>query len=105
MTNKEIIIRLIKDHLVQTRLINGLENLGLCPDNYYLHLSDTIFKMIGINDENEELYEVYLNWCTKMSQTEVFSDQKLLEEYATEIYAILLEESAFMKDTANSTKK
>jgi hypothetical protein len=28
-----------------------------------------------------------------------------LEEYATEIYAILLEESAFMKDTANSTKK
>jgi hypothetical protein len=92
MTNQEIIISLIKDHLVQTRLINGLESLGLCPDNYYLHLSDTIFKMIGITDENEELYEVYLNWCTKISQTEILSDQKLLHDYATEIYAVLLGE-------------
>lgn len=58
MEQQEIIIRLIKDHLVNTRLIHGLSALGLCPDDYYLHLSDTIFKMIGIPDENEELYHV-----------------------------------------------
>ncbi len=93
MTNRQITIRLIKDHLIHTRLIHGLEALGLCPDNYYLQLSDTIFKMIGISDEKEELYEVYLNWCTKISQIEIFSDQQLLEEYATEIYAVLLGEA------------
>lgn len=94
MTNQEIIIRLLKDHLVHTRLISGLDALGLCPDNYYLHLSDTIFKMIGISDEKEELYEAYMNWCTKISQTEVFTDQKLLDEYATEIYNVLLGEAS-----------
>lgn len=93
MTNQELTIRLIKDHLINTRLIHGLEALGLAPDNYYLHLSDTIFKIIGIPDEKEELYEIYLNWCTKISQTEIFTDQKLLDDYATEIYAVLLGEA------------
>ena len=49
--------------------------------------------MIGISDEKEELYEAYMNWCTKISQTEVFTDQKLLDEYATEIYNVLLGEA------------
>jgi hypothetical protein len=88
-----IIIRLIKDHLIHTRLINGLNTLGLSAENYYLHLSDTIFKMIGISDEKEELYEVYLDWCTKISQTNVFTDQQLMDEYAKEIYFVLLSEA------------
>lgn len=92
MEQKEVIIRLIKDHLVNTRLINGLNNLGLCPDDYYLHLSDTIFKMIGISDGKDELFEAYLNWCSRISQTEVLKDQKLLEKYANEIYLVLLRE-------------
>jgi hypothetical protein len=88
-----LIIRLIKDHLIHTRLINGLNILGLSAENYYLHLSDTIFKMIGISDDKEELYEVYLNWCTKISQTEVFTDQLLMDKYAREIYYVLLSEA------------
>ena len=92
MEQQEIIIRLIKDHLVQTRLINGLNQLGLCADDYYLHLSDTIFKMLGIPDENEELYTVYLDWCTKISQTEVLRDRELLNDYANEIYKVLMAE-------------
>ena len=92
MEQQQIIIRLIKDHLVQTRLINGLNQLGLNADDYYLHLSDTIFKMIGIPDENEEFYHVYLEWCTRISQTEVLRDQKLLDEYAREIYKVLMGE-------------
>lgn len=104
MTQQEIIIRLLKDHLVQTRLLHGLEKLGLCPDNYYLHLSDTIFKIMGISDEDDELFQVYLDWCTKMSQTEVFSDQQLLEDYAREIYAVLLGEAKFNNEAAAPKK-
>lgn len=92
MKQEEIIIRLIKDHLVNTRLINGLYNLGVYADDYQLHLSDTIFKMIGIPDENEELYLVYLDWCSRISQTEVLRDQKLLDEYAREIYVVFQRE-------------
>jgi hypothetical protein len=91
--NQTLIIRLIKDHLIYTRLINGLNILGLSASNYYLHLSDTIFKMIGISDDKEELYEVYLNWCTKISQTEVFTNEALMDEYAREIYFVLRSEA------------
>jgi hypothetical protein len=93
MDNQELIICLIKDHLIHTRLINGLNILGLSAENYYLHLSDTIFKMIGISDDKEELYEVYLNWCTKISQTEVFTNEVLMDEYAREIYFVLRSEA------------
>ena len=61
MTTQEIAIRLLKDHLIHTRLVQGLKSLDLTPDKYYLQLSDTIFKMIGIPDDKEELYEAYLN--------------------------------------------
>ena len=93
MDQQELIITLIKDHLVNTRLIQGLHSLGFYSEDYHLHLSDLIFKLIGITDEQEELYEVYLNWCTKISQTEIFKNEKLLEEYANEIYWVLSQEA------------
>ncbi len=92
MDQQELITTLIKDHLVNTRLIQGLHSLGFYSEDYHLHLSDLIFKLIGISDEKEELYEVYLNWCTKISQTDIWKDQKLLHDYAEEIYAVLLGE-------------
>jgi hypothetical protein len=49
--------------------------------------------MIGISDDKEELYEVYLDWCTRISQTNVFTDQQLMDEYAQEIYFVLLNEA------------
>ncbi len=93
MEQKEIIIRLLKDHLIHTKLLKGLENLGLIADDYYLHLSDTIFKMIGIGNEKEELYLAYLDWCTMISHTDIFRDQKLLNSYALAIYDVLLAEA------------
>ena len=67
--------------------------LGFYSEDYHLHLSELIFKLIGISDEKEELFEVYLNWCTKISKTEVFKEPELLEEYANEIYWVLKEEA------------
>jgi hypothetical protein len=103
MEQQEIIIRLIKDHLVNTRLINGLYDLGIYMDDYHLHLSDTIFKMMGIPDEDEELYLAYLDWCTKISKTEVLRDQQLLDGYAREIYAVLARPS-YAKASADEGK-
>lgn len=75
------------------RLIQGLHSLGFYSEDYNLHLSNLIFKLIGISDEKEELFEVYLNWCTKVSKTEIFKQRELLEEYANEIYWVLKHES------------
>jgi hypothetical protein len=93
MDQQELITTLIKDHLINTHLIQGLHSLGFYSENYHLHLSDLIFKLIGISDEKEELYEVYLNWCSKISKTEIFKQPELLEEYANEMYWVLKEEA------------
>lgn len=93
MQHKQIIITLIKDHLTNTCFIHGLNALGWHSQDYHLHLSDVIFKLVGIPDENEELFEAYLDWCTKMLKTEVLMDEQQLEAYATEIYHFLTEET------------
>jgi hypothetical protein len=93
MQHKDIIITLIKDHLTNTRLMNGLNALGWHSQEYHLHLSYIIFKLIGISDEKEELFEVYLEWCTKVVKAEIFKDPRLFDEYATEIYCVLLGEA------------
>jgi hypothetical protein len=92
MQHKEIIITLIKDHIINTRLVNGLNALGWHSLDYHLNLSDAIFKLIGIADEKEELFEIYLKWCSKVSQADIFENPRLLNAYATEMYFILVAE-------------
>jgi hypothetical protein len=43
---KKLVISLIKDDLVNRKLLIGLDDLGLRPTDYYLNLSDTIFSLI-----------------------------------------------------------
>jgi hypothetical protein len=90
---KEIITTLIKDHLINTQFINGLNALGWYSQDYQLHFSDIIFKLIGISDEKEELFEVYLEWCSKIAKTEILKDEDLLQKYVNEIYQVLLGEA------------
>ncbi len=75
------------------QFVNGLNALGWYSQDYHLHFSDVIFKLIGISDEKEELFEVYLDWCRKISKTEVLKDQTLLQEYVNEIYHVLKAEA------------
>ncbi len=86
---KPVIISLIKDHLLNTRLMDGLSELGFYSDNYHLNLADSIFKLMGIKEGEDELFEVYLNWCSKISKTDIFKNENTLIEYANEIYCVL----------------
>ena len=90
MVEKGIIIKLIKSHLRNTYLINGLNNLGFHSDHDYLGLADIIFKLIGIHGDSDELFEAYLNWCSEINRKEIFEDEELLEKYAGEIYEFLV---------------
>ena len=89
MQHEDIIITLIKDHMVNTRLINGLNALGWHSTDYYLHLTDIIFKLVGLHDEHEELFEAYLDWCNRMAEKDIFHDEAQLHRYATDIYSVL----------------
>ncbi len=66
--NENRIISLIEDDLKNTKLVLGLQKLGLSPSQYYLNLSDTIFDILGIsdNDENEHIYLEYVKLSSKI---------------------------------------
>lgn len=44
---KWLIFSLIKDNLINRKLVNSLNDIRLTADDYRLNLSDTIFKLIG----------------------------------------------------------
>lgn len=90
MNHQKLILTLIKDHLIHTRLLSGLKDLGFQSDDYYLHLSDLIFELLEIDSEQDELFEAYLSWCARIKDNEILKKPKLMDKYAMEIYKSLL---------------
>jgi hypothetical protein len=90
MVDKGIVISIIKGHLINIHLINGLNELGLSGDDYHLNLGDVIFRLMEIDDDKDELFEAYLEWCIETDRKMIFKDEELLEKYAREIYEVLL---------------
>jgi hypothetical protein len=87
---KEISIKLIKGHLMNLRLINGLNEAGFYSQDHHFYFGDVIFQLIGIDNEKEELFEVYLNWCSRISRSDIVKNEKALDLYDEEIYETLL---------------
>lgn len=98
MLQKEIIVSLIKDDLIYTRLVYGLENLGLNADNYSLHLNETIFQLVGIRTDNEEFFEEYINECRAILNMDIFKYPELLNNMAFSLYNKLVKEYKAQKN-------
>jgi hypothetical protein len=90
MEQKEFIIQLIKDDLTHQHLINNFESIGFHTDDYALGLSETIFKVLEIDDENEELFELYLEKCWEKIECYTCADRKEFRKDAEEIYDFLM---------------
>jgi len=92
MTEKELILSLIKDDLTNIRLVHGLDLLGLDSGNYYLHLSETIFKLIGITIDDTDFFEEYMDECRTVNNIDIFKHPELLNSLALSLYNKLIEE-------------
>lgn len=92
MSRKELIISLIKDNLINTRLVNGLDILGMDSGNYHLHLSETIFKLIGITIDDEDFFGEYMDECRTVNNIDIFKHPELLNSLALSLYNKLMEE-------------
>jgi hypothetical protein len=51
INKQELILALIRDNLINMKLISGLNALGLIADDYYLNLGDTVFKFNGFRSQ------------------------------------------------------
>jgi tRNA G18 (ribose-2'-O)-methylase SpoU len=85
--NKKIILSLIKDDLLSTRLVLGLEALGLDAGKYYLHLSETIFLIMGIEDEG--LYKKYIEKSRTVMWIDVAKQPERLDKLVGKLYKML----------------
>lgn len=92
MKHKKLVIRLIKADLINSKLVNALEDLGLDAGGYFINLSDTIFKLIGFsnNTASEEVYEHYLELTKKARQIDLSPARTHIDKLAREIYFELL---------------
>lgn len=86
-----LILSLIKDDLVNQKLLLGLDALGLRAADYYLQLSDTIFSLMDFpeSSHSDRVFELYLDLTKKVRFVDISQSQKQLDELAREIYAEL----------------
>ncbi len=95
METSQLITALIKDDLINTKLIDGLSQIGLCAGDYHLFLSDTIFNLMGLENyhDSNNLYDHYIT-LTKQVRHLDLSDLNqrghLLDQLASTIYNQLL---------------
>jgi hypothetical protein len=88
INNKPLIISLIKDDLINSKLISGLENLGIDAGLYLLGISDAIFVLLSIDDtkQSEDLFEYYLQLREKTQNINLAVSYEALNVLAEEIY-------------------
>jgi hypothetical protein len=93
MSKEKMLLSLIKDHLIYARLINGFHAIGLDPHDFYLNLSDTIFRLagfVGQSEHEEILFSAYLTITEKINTYDVSHWREEVEPLAIEAYSILI---------------
>lgn len=90
--NKKLILSLIKDDLINTKLVNGLDSLGLNAQDYLLHLSDTIFELMKIKNDGkgEKLFEHYLSLKDNVRFIDTAKSHEAFDNLAIAIYIELI---------------
>jgi len=88
MQNKQLILSLIKDDLINSKLVYGLIDVGLNAENYFLCLGETIFKLMRFEDNKarEIVFERYIELSKKAMFIDISESQKPLDGLVLEIY-------------------
>lgn len=93
MNKQELILALIRDNLINMKLIGGLNALGMIADDYYLNLGDTIFRLMGFeaSEKNDLIFEkVFVANSEKVSQIDISFSKDEIMRLSMEIYRELL---------------
>lgn len=94
---------LIKDDLRNCQFIYGFHQLKIDASNYLLHLSETVFLVLGYQKEDvpEPVWDVYYNFTRKKASIRPDELNESLDELASEILGIMKQ---MIRDIEPSTK-
>lgn len=90
---KTLLLRLIRDSLINFKLISGLNSLGLNADDYTTFLGDTIFLLMGFqhHPQSDLIFEkVFLKNAEKVRLISFSSSTEELDVLSEEIYEELI---------------
>lgn len=92
MTNKQLILGLLRSDLINSKLIYSLGDLGINAEDYLLNISEIVFELMGIEDENqiEELTFQYTELMQKAKKINISELNNSSQKLANEIYCKLL---------------
>jgi hypothetical protein len=92
LTDRELVIAMIRDDLVNHRLLTGLYDLGLVTELYFLNMSQTVFDYMGISSktENDRNYERYIQLKEEVMQFDLSEGREELNALAEKIYGELV---------------
>lgn len=92
---KKLILSLIKDDLINCKLVNGLNNAGLNADDYYLHLNTTIFGLMGYKEDHysDEVFEQYRDLSATAKYIDIHESHATLDPLALDLYNLLLQKA------------
>ncbi|MGQ0827887.1 MAG: hypothetical protein ACT4ON_05790 [Bacteroidota bacterium] len=101
ISKKELVMALLRDHLVSYRLVQGLLKTGLDSFNFDLYTGDIIFQLMGFgsSEKEEELFEEFLNWSEKVMNIDFLGEDRIepLNDLRDEIYSKLKKEQKLRK--------
>jgi len=92
-TEKEIVLLLLRDDLVNTKLVDALCKMEFSAEVFYLNTSSVIFRLMGIdldNPDNEPIYKEYLKRCSAAIYVKMKGNQSTFDEMAQELYDFLM---------------
>ena len=89
---KRLILSLIKDDLINSKLIRGLGKAGLDADRYCLFLSGTIFDLLGYpnTERSDEIFSEYIKLTEQSDKIDIRETPNSLDSLANEIYNFLI---------------
>lgn len=91
METKKLILALIKDDMINAKLINSLTDIGIPATDYLLHLSQTIFELMGFEKslQSDMIRDHYFELIRGAKYIDFAVHPKLLNLLALEVYEYL----------------
>lgn len=92
LSKKTVIVSLIKDDIINSCLVNRLNKAGLDAGDYYLNLSDTIFKLMRFEDNfrTERIYKRYLKMTLRITPKQIHDEREVIDKLANKVYNYLI---------------
>ena len=89
--NRAIVTNLIKQDLINWKMINLLQNMQVRADDYQLDIGSIIFEMMNLNDREDvdEIFEKYVEMSRPILKLIVGQSNKKIDLLAAKIYDYL----------------